>query len=599
MIPSSLARCILLLFLVPSVLSAQIAGTHDLSFLHHIEGQVRSIAIQPNGQTVVGGWFYLPGAGEPLSLARLNPDGSLEAPATFNPGTGSQSTIQSVTIQDDGKILIAGAFVKIDGQFRNRIARLLPNGALESLSTFDPGPGPDQIVHCVTLQPDGKILIGGEFLTVNSQRRRGIARLLPDGSLDPSFNPASIFGGWVRTIALQSDGKILIGGDGLSFQGRLGFQAIGRLNPNGSLESAAAFDTTVLGSGRIHCLRLQPDGKILAGGEIPGLIRRLNPDGSPESSGTFHPDPGMGIRPHSLLLQANGQMILGGDMFFPPDATTSGCLARLNSDASLQTIEQFDHTVGLVLSSTQFIFSLALQQNGQLLLGGDFTVNFPEFPKDQRNIARIFNDPALQSLSVEGRSRVLWQCSGTSPEPSSVTFQLSTDDGSTWTPLGNGTRIQSGWELAGLTLPASGKVRARVRIDGSLLETVESFTSSPTSLESWRSTHFGTFSNAGPAANDADPDGDGLSNFMEFAFALDPSLPGATSLPQWQKTDTGFTLQFTAPASVSGVRYTAEQSVSPESGWTPIPNAGTPPLHSFTALADTTKLFLRLRSSYQ
>jgi hypothetical protein len=84
----------------------------------------------------------------------------------------------------------------------------------------------------------------------------------------------------------------------------------------------------------------------------------------------------------------------------------------------------------------------------------------------RNRIARLVNDPATQSLSVPSAGRVQWLRGGASPEAHDVAFDLSTDGGTTWTALGNGTRITGGWERAGLNLPASGLVRARARVTG-------------------------------------------------------------------------------------------------------------------------------------
>src|SRR5207247_6545610 len=82
------------------------------------------------------------------------------------------------------------------------------------------------------------------------------------------------------------------------------------------------------------------------------------------------------------------------------------------------------------------------------------------------NIARLYNNPAAQRLVVTSTSRVEWLRGGTSPEAQYVTFDLSTDGGTNWTSLGAGTRIPGGWEFTGLSLPPTGRIRARARVIG-------------------------------------------------------------------------------------------------------------------------------------
>src|SRR5205823_3135181 len=121
------------------------------------------------------------------------------------------------------QVLIAGDFSAIDARPRSRMARLFPDGSLDV--SFDPGLGPDNAVFSMILQPDGKPLIGGPFRSYNSTRRMGLARLRPDGSLDTTFMDTAYnqFAGlinefsfqppnFINSMALQADGNLIIGG---------------------------------------------------------------------------------------------------------------------------------------------------------------------------------------------------------------------------------------------------------------------------------------------------------------------------------------------------------------------------------------------------
>jgi hypothetical protein len=119
---------------------------------------------------------------------------------------------------------------------------------------------------------------------------------------------------------------------------------------------------------------------------------------------------------------------------------------------------------------------------------------------------------------------------------------------------------------------------------------------SRSALESWRQSNFGTIANTGPAADNADPEMDGLENLVEFAFALNPNLPDADALPAWQVEDNEFTLNFERPPGVSGVTYIAEYSTSLVPGsWLPAANAVSPPAYAFYAPATTQRLYVRVR----
>ena len=111
------------------------------------------------------------------------------------------------------KILLGGLFTFIGGQPRNGIARLNSDGSLDV--SFDPNANGQ--VHAIAMQVDGKILVGG-FISFGGQTFNGIARLNSDGSLDANFDPNA--NDFVFAIAVQADGKILVGGDFTSIGGQ-------------------------------------------------------------------------------------------------------------------------------------------------------------------------------------------------------------------------------------------------------------------------------------------------------------------------------------------------------------------------------------------
>src|SRR6185295_46032 len=109
----------------------------------------------------------------------------------------------------DQKILVGGLFTTIGGQTRNRIARLNTNGTAD---TFNPNS--TNTIYSIAVQPDGKVLVGGAFATIQSTARNRIARFDAAGAIDTTFNANLAAGGsTVYSIAVQPDGKILFGGD--------------------------------------------------------------------------------------------------------------------------------------------------------------------------------------------------------------------------------------------------------------------------------------------------------------------------------------------------------------------------------------------------
>ena len=188
------------------------------------------VALQPDGKVLIGGTFTTVNGTGSRYVARLNADGSMDN--TFAPGSSVNNDLRALVVQPDGKILIAGRFTTVAGQSRNRIARLNADGTLDT--AFNPGTGANNNVRSMAIQADGRILIGGQFTTFNGASRVRVARLLSNGLLDTGFNPESGADDQVRAIAVQGDGMIYIGGDFEIYNGT-NRSAVARLFARGSI----------------------------------------------------------------------------------------------------------------------------------------------------------------------------------------------------------------------------------------------------------------------------------------------------------------------------------------------------------------------------
>ena len=200
-----------------------------------------------------------------------------------------ESQIHCMLAQPDGKLLVGGwhdggALAIEDPLFRGGILRLNADGSPDA--GFAVGTGFDGPVEVIVLQPDGKILVGGAFLNFNGTPRKGIARLNATGTLDASFNVGTGTGGTVFEIAPQADGRILLGGNFTTYNA-LPANRIVRLLSDGSYDPS--FSAGLGFNDNVVALSLQVDGKVLAGGSftmvhgIPkNYLARLNADGSPD-----------------------------------------------------------------------------------------------------------------------------------------------------------------------------------------------------------------------------------------------------------------------------------------------------------------------------
>ncbi len=434
----------------------------DRGFNPDLNGHISALALQPDGKILVGGHFTLIGGQPRTNLARLHPDGTVDA--TFTAGVEHAeggAGVSALAVQTDAKILVGGCFTRIGGQPRLNLARLNPDGTLDP--DFNPGvtagywPWPS--VTALALQPDGKILLGGIFGGVGGQPRLNIARLNPNGTVDPDFNPGATGGEYpaVSSLALQPDGKILVGGN-FTHVGGQPRTNMARLNPDGTVDQGFAPHAT--GPPRpaqpaVYSVLIQPDGKILVGGVFTNIagqprrnLARLNQDGTVDPG--FDPEPGLYV--YTQGLQADGKILVGGCFWWIGGAERIA-LARLLADGTV------DSEFNARISGTEMptVDSLAVQPDGKILIAGWFT---QVGQQGRTNFARLHNtDPATQSLGYAG-SKVTWLRGGTSPEVWRTTFDYS-PDGSTWTNLGAGTRILGGWELDGVSLPSGGVIRAR------------------------------------------------------------------------------------------------------------------------------------------
>jgi uncharacterized delta-60 repeat protein len=200
----------------------------------------------------------------------------------FDNTIGFDSFVNSIAIQSDGKIIVGGNFTTYKGVTNNYIIRLNSDGTKDL--TFDNSIGFNTVVNTISIQSDGKILVGGAFTTYKGVSANNIIRLNSDGTKDLTFDNSIGFNNTVNAISIQSDGKILVGGSFSSYKGVTNNYII-RLNSDGSKD--ITFDNSVGFSGSVTKIIIQPDGEILVGGAfinyrlyINNSIIRLNSVGN-------------------------------------------------------------------------------------------------------------------------------------------------------------------------------------------------------------------------------------------------------------------------------------------------------------------------------
>lgn len=260
---------------------------------------IRAICVQPDGKIIIGGNFSESQFSLANNIARLNSDLTFDSDFYQNltssgNGSGLNGEVRTVSIDATGKIYVGGLFTELNGQTRNRLIRINADGfedaAFYTALTGDgDGSGFNGDVLSIKIQPaDQMVLVGGSFTNLNNTPRGKLVRLFNGGGLDAFFsNQIGIgFDGSVRALAVQLDGKILVGGNFSTFKGNPQQYAL-RLNVNGSLDSAFV----PLLAGEVNDVLLYADQKILMSLST-GLICLLS-DGS--SDPNFIANTGLGF----------------------------------------------------------------------------------------------------------------------------------------------------------------------------------------------------------------------------------------------------------------------------------------------------------------
>ncbi len=359
-------------------------GSTDVSreYVFSIGGRVRRMTILANGKILIAGDFNYVNGVRRRGLARLNPDGTLDSAFVpyFNSSTVARISLNSVVEQPDGKLLVGG----IENFF---LKRLNSDGSLDGTfsASFDAG----STIFDLALLPGGEIVVVGNL--INAPFTRRVVRLQSNGQVDPTFNLAQPNAD-VYCVVRQPDGKLLIGGDftGIGVANRA---RIARLNQDGGVDSS--FDTSSGASGTVFAIALQSDGKVLVGGAFPSLsgsnsmvrIGRLNTDGS-RDAGFAQTIDGNVI---GLAIQGDGKILVGGGFDTVGGVSRSG-MARLRTDGSLDTAFN-TRTVHAVLDIKL--------QGGKILIAGEFGyVN----GQPKMRIARVLGSTTPFDFDGDGKS---------------------------------------------------------------------------------------------------------------------------------------------------------------------------------------------------
>ncbi len=332
---------------------------------------VRSTSVGTGNTIVVGGEFTTFTGTTQNRIVKLNFNGTKIS--AFNIGTGFNNRVYNVSNQPDGKIVVSGYFTQYTGATQNKIVKLNPNGTKDT--GFFVGTGFDADIEAMAVQSDGKIILGGFFSTFTGSTEGGIIRLNPNGSKDATFvTGLGTLGQTVSKIRIQTDGKILIGGAFRSYNTNIQ----NKFTRVTSLGVVDPFTDPVFGRGfganaTVSVLAKQPDGKILVGGlhtvfcnQRRAGLARVNLDLTPDS--TFDIGlTGFNGQVAAIAVQTGDSKIIVGGQYTTFTGTTNNRLIRLNPNGSK------DSSFNIGSGFGNGVLGLAIQPDGKVIAGGAFT----------------------------------------------------------------------------------------------------------------------------------------------------------------------------------------------------------------------------------
>lgn len=324
--------------------------------------RVNGVVVQRSNSNTFTSNSIFDGDAVTVSVTGQPPAGQGSKVTSFDYGAGFDGAVRSIVQTDDGKFMVGGEFSNYKGIPRPRICRLNADGSIDF--SFNPGGGFERGVRAIAVQGDGKIIIGGEFEEYNGVPHGRIVRVTPTGQLDASFATGLGFDGIVSDIAVQPDGRIICVGNFNSFND-FTREYIARLNTFGGLDNT--FNPLPGPNGTISQVAVQSDGRILIVGEFTeynnqprNRICRIYSNSNLDPG--FDPGVGANFVASSVVLQKDGKILVGGNF-----TSLRTRIVRLNQNGGVDA--SFDVGAGF----NAMVRYVSVQPDGGIIATGNFT----------------------------------------------------------------------------------------------------------------------------------------------------------------------------------------------------------------------------------
>jgi uncharacterized delta-60 repeat protein len=392
-------------------LSNNYSAELDPTFAANVQGTVHALGVDGSGKILVGGEFAQVNGVSRNNLALLDARGAIDG--SF--GVQTDGAVLTVALDAGGMAYVGGAF-NAPGR---HLVRLLPSGEVAPLGV---GSSTSSRVDCLAIGGGGAVAFGGPFRNLNGAASVYAGRLNADGAIDATFGssllPTMSIEAGVDAIAVQADGKVIVGGN---FNTASGFATLVRLNQDGSIDATFSGDHGAILYTR--AIVVLGNGQVLVAGVADssgkGFVRLLNPDGSVDSS---FEAPEFDDSVEALALEGEG-LLVGGSF--------SGGLVRLDATGEIDPAWN--------IAADGVVKAIAMQGDDAVIVGGSFqTIG----GQAQTGLARLKLRGALLSTNANGRFQ------GRIQGEAGKTYEIeSSSDLKNWAVFGTATATDTGIEI--------------------------------------------------------------------------------------------------------------------------------------------------------